>query len=79
MADRQAMNWGSDMAPKPNGVGSLGMGRTVYNCDGSWYGSGRSSTDSTTVKTAVFAPIPMASAPIATAVKAGLRRRLRRA
>src|ERR1700693_4957084 len=79
LADRKAMMKRSLVDPPPKGLGFFGIGRTVYNWDGSWYGNGRSSTDSTTVKTAVFAPMPIASAPIATAVKPGLRLRLRKA
>ena len=46
----------------------------------SWslYGYGRSSTAFTTLKIAVFAPIPNASVSAATAVKPGLLRSVRR-
>ena len=46
---------------------------------GSANGSGRSSTASTTLKTAVLAPMPRASAPAATAKKRGRRDNARRA
>jgi len=41
------------------------------SCSGAEYGNGRSMTASTTLKTAVFAPIPSASVATAIAVKPG--------
>jgi hypothetical protein len=35
LPDRQAMNPESVIDPPPNGLGFLGIGRTVYNWDGS--------------------------------------------
>src|SRR5262249_29168697 len=46
---------------------------------GSGYGSGRSSRAFTTLKIAVFAPIPMASETTITAVRAGVFTRVRTA
>ena len=46
---------------------------------GSRYGSGRSSTPLTTVKTAVLAPMPSASVRTATTAKPGWRRSMRAA
>jgi hypothetical protein len=42
--------------------------KTTTSCDGSLKGSGRSSTAFTTLKIAVFAPMPSASVAMAVAV-----------
>ena len=62
------------------GEGSLRL--VVHTCtidDGSAYGSGRNSTPLTTLKMAVFAPIPSARVRTAMALKAGRLRRNRKA
>ncbi len=62
------------------GTGAVGtFSYIATSAPGSWYGSARSRTPLTIVNTAVFAPMPTASASTATIVKAGLRRRPRSA
>jgi hypothetical protein len=51
---------------------------TATSLSGSGYGSGLSSTPFTTLKIAVFAPIPIARVRIVTIVKEGDRPRRRR-
>src|SRR6478672_4815780 len=53
--------------------------RTATSRSGCGYGNGFSSTPSTTLNTAVVAPIPIASVSSATSVNSGLRRRPRTA
>src|SRR5262249_23634133 len=62
----------------PGKLAAGGTWRTRVNREASANGSGRRSTASTTLKIAVFAPIPKARMPIAAAAKPGLLRRVRR-
>src|ERR1700730_4934332 len=61
--------------------GKLLAGGTCHTCTsraGSWNGSGRRSTAFTTLKMAVFAPMPRARTMMAAAVKPGFLRSTRR-
>src|ERR1700679_3597736 len=53
------------------------LSRSVTNCSGCGYGSGRSSTPFTTLKSAVFAPIPSASTVTAAKLNPGFCRSTR--
>ena len=58
-------------------LNSAVVSKIIISRSGSGYASGRSSTPFTTLKMAVFAPMPSASASIATAVKPGFLRSVR--
>src|SRR6185295_10209592 len=70
-----SLNVGSDQLP-PLPVALLYDGRSTSS-SGSGTGSERNSTGLTTLKMAVFAPMPSASATSAVSVKPGVRSRLR--
>jgi hypothetical protein len=71
----QSRKFGGDTVCRPPRIVSL----ISTMAAGAAYGSGRSSTAWTTLKIAVFAPMPSASAAADTTVKPGLLRSMRKA